>query len=256
MNTTIKPFDDINVRKAVVAGMDRNALLLTRGGKFVGDMATHFLPPGTAGFEEAGGAKGTGVDFLSEDGSPLPDVSAKYFKAAGFASGKYEGTEKILMVGSNAGVAAKTSEVVKQNLEKMGFQVTMRLVAPQTMYTRYCNVPKAKVAVCPNVGWIRDFADGQTMLSPTFAGKNILPQGNSNWPELDDPTINAAIDKAEIAPVEQRAQLWGDIDKQVTATAAAIPWIWDKQALVQSKNVEGVIAQNNSQWDLAWTSLK
>src|SRR6478752_3264543 len=141
MNTTIKPFDDINVRKAVVAGMDRNALLLTRGGKFVGDMATHFLPPGTAGFEEAGGAKGTGVDFLSEDGSPLPDVSAKYFKAAGFASGKYEGTEKILMVGSNAGVAARTSEVVKQQLEKMGFQVTMRLVAPQTMYTRYCNVP-------------------------------------------------------------------------------------------------------------------
>ena len=121
---------------------------------------------------------------------------------------------------------------------------------------KYRNVPKAKVAVCPNVGWIRDFADGQTMLSPTFAGKNILPQGNSNWPELDDPTINAAIDKAEIAPVEQRAQLWGDIDKQVTATAAAIPWIWDKQALVQSKNVEGVIAQNNSQWDLAWTSLK
>ena len=106
------------------------------------------------------------------------------------------------------------------------------------------------------MGWIRDFADGQTMLSPTFAGKNILPQGNSNWPELDDPKINDAIDKAEIAPVEQRAQLWGDIDKMVTESAAAIPWIWDKQALVQSKNVEGVIAQNNSQWDLAWTSIK
>src|SRR3954447_22339245 len=160
MNTKIKPFDDLNVRKAVTAGMDRQALLLTRGGKLVGDVATHFLAPGIAGFEEAGGMKGTGVDFLSVDGKPLPDVSAEYFKKAGYASGKYEGTEKILMVGSNAGVAAKTSEVVKQNLEKMGFQVTMRLVAPQTMYTRYCNVPKAKVAVCPNVGWIRDFADG------------------------------------------------------------------------------------------------
>ncbi|MDA0181600.1 ABC transporter substrate-binding protein [Solirubrobacter phytolaccae] len=256
LNTTIKPFDDANIRKAVSAGMDRNALLLTRGGKTVGDMATHFLPPGTAGFEEAGGAEGTGVDFLSADGAPLPDVSAKYFKAAGFASGKYEGTEKLLMVGSNAGVAAKTAEVAKESLTNMGFNVQLRLVEPQIMYTRYCNVPKADVAICPNVGWIRDFADGQTMLSPTFAGKNILPEGNSNWPQLNDEAINAKIDEAEIAPVDQRAQLWGEVDKMVTATAAAIPWIWDKQALIQSKNVAGVIAENNSQWDLAWTSLK
>jgi peptide/nickel transport system substrate-binding protein len=256
LNTTIKPFDDINVRKAILAGMDRNALLLTRGGKTVGDMATHFLPPGTAGFEEAGGAKGTGVDFLSPDGKPLPDVSAKYFKAAGFASGKYEGTEKLLMVGSNAGVAAKTAEVAKENLEKMGFQIQLRLVEPQTMYTRYCNVPKAEVAICPNVGWIRDFADGQPVLSPTFAGKNILDQGNSNWSQLDDPKINDAIDAAEIAPVEQRAQLWGDIDRMITESAVAIPWIWDKQALIQSKNVAGVVAEYNSQWDISWTSLK
>jgi len=199
---------------------------------------------------------GTGVDFLTTDGKPNMEVSAKYFKAAGFESGKYEGSEKLLMVGSNVGVAAKTAEVAKENFEKMGFTVQMRLVQPQTMYTRYCNVPKAEVAICPNVGWIRDFADGQPVLSPTFAGKNILPQGNSNWPELDDPKINEAIDKAEIAPVEQRAQLWGEIDKMVTASAAAIPWIWDKQALVQSKNVQGVIAEYNSQWDLAWTSIK
>ena len=203
MNTTVKPFDDINVRKAVIAGFDRNALLLTRGGKLVGDIATHFLPPGIAGFEEAGGNKGTGVDFLSVDGKPLPELSAEYFKAAGYASGKYEGTEKILMVGSNAGVAAKTAEVAKENLERMGFKVQMRLVQQQTMYTRYCNTPSAKVAICPNVGWLKDFADGQTMLDPTFNGKNILEQGNSNWAELDDPTINKAMDKAELLPKER-----------------------------------------------------
>ncbi len=158
MNMTVKPFDDINVRKAVSAGFDRNALLLTRGGKLVGDIATHYLPPGIAGFEEAGGMKGTGVDFLSVDGKPQPELSAEYFKKAGYASGKYEGTEKILMVGSNAGVAAKTAEVAKENLERMGFKVQMRLVQQQTMYTRYCNTPSANVAVCPNVGWLKDFA--------------------------------------------------------------------------------------------------
>jgi len=255
MNMTVKPFDDENVRKAVSAGFDRNALLLTRGGKVVGDMATHYLPPGIAGFEEAGGNKSS-VDFLSADGKPQPELSAEYFKKAGYASGKYEGTEKILMVGSNVGVAAKTAEVAKENFEKMGFQVQMRLVQPQTMYTRYCNTPSADVAVCPNVGWLKDFADGQTILSPTFNGKNILEQGNSNWSELDDPAINKAMDDAEILPVDQRAAAWAEIDKQVTAKAPAIPWIWDKTPLIQSENVNGVASVSNSQWELAWTSLK
>jgi peptide/nickel transport system substrate-binding protein len=255
MNMTVKPFDDENVRKAVSAGFDRNALLLTRGGKVVGDMATHYIPPGIAGFEEAGGNKSS-VDFLSDDGQPLPDVSAEYFKKAGYASGKYEGTEKILMVGSNVGVAAKTAEVAKANFEKMGFQVQMRLVQPQTMYTRYCNTPSSDVAVCPNVGWLKDFPDGQTILSPTFNGKNILEQGNSNWSELDDPTINKAMDDAELLPKDQRAAAWAAIDKQVTAKAPAIPWIWDKTPLIQSENVNGVASVSNSQWELAWTSLK
>ena len=47
MNTAIKPFDDINVRKAVIAAFDRTAMRLTRGGALVGDIATHFLPPGS-----------------------------------------------------------------------------------------------------------------------------------------------------------------------------------------------------------------
>jgi peptide/nickel transport system substrate-binding protein len=256
MNSSVEPFDDLNVRKAVAAGMDRNAIRLTRGGELLGKIATHYLPPGMAGFEEAGGEKGTGVDFLSVDGKPQPEVSAKYFKAAGYASGKYEGTEKILMVGSNAGVAAKTAEVVKENLERMGFQVQMRLVAQNTMYTRYCNTPSANVAVCPNVGWIKDFADGQTILAPTFAGKNILEQGNSNWGELDDPAINEAIEKAELLPKEERAAAWGEIDKMVTAQVPVIPWIWDNQPLIQSANVNGVASESNSMWELPWTSLK
>jgi peptide/nickel transport system substrate-binding protein len=256
MNTKIKPFDDINVRKAVSAGFDREAMRLTRGGALIGDIATHFIMPGTPGFEEAGGMQGPGNDFLPADGKPKLAVAAEYFKKAGFASGKYEGTEPILMVGSNTGVATKAAEVTKAQFEKLGFKVQLRLVNQNTMYTRYCNTPAAKVAVCPNVGWIRDFADGQTVLGPTFNGKNILDQGNSNWSQLDDPAINKAMDDAEALPAEQRAAAWGNIDKMVTAQAPAIPWLWDKQALIRSPNVNGVATKFNAQWDLNFTSLK
>ncbi len=256
MNTTIKPFDNINVRKAVSAAFDRQAMRLTRGGALIGDIATHYIMPGTPGFDEAGGQNGTGVDFLSKDGAPNMALAAEYMKKAGYPSGKYTGTDPILMVGSNTGIATKAAEVTKEQFEKLGFKVQLRLVNQNTMYTRFCNTPSAKVAVCPNVGWIKDFADGQTVLDPTFNGKNILDQGNSNWPQLNDPAINKAMDDAEILPAEKRAAAWGAIDKQVTGLAVAIPWLWDKQAILESSNVNGVATQFNAQWDLNFTSLK
>ncbi|HEY6693007.1 MAG TPA: ABC transporter substrate-binding protein [Solirubrobacteraceae bacterium] len=256
MNTTIKPFDDINVRKAVIAGFNRDAMRLVRGGELVGDIPTHLLPPGLPGFEQAGGLKGPGLDFMSHPAGDAA-LSAEYFKKAGYASGKYEGKQTLLMVGTSEGVAEKAAEVAKENFEKMGFKVRLRLVTQDAMYTRFCNSPPAKVAICPNVSWGKDFADAQTILDPTFNGKNIVQQGNSNWPELDVPAINEAMDKAELlTDPKERAAAWAKIDTMVTEQAPLVPWIWDKQALLRSADTNGAVSEFNSMWDLAWTSLK
>jgi peptide/nickel transport system substrate-binding protein len=256
MNTTVKPFDDLNVRRAVIAGFDRDAMRLTRGGALVGDMPTHLLNPGIPGFEEAGGMKGPGFDFLANPAGDA-NLAAEYFKKAGYASGKFDGGQELLMVGTSEGVAQKAAEVAKENFEKLGFKVRLRLVTQDSMYTKFCNVPKADVAICPNYGWLKDFADGQTFLDPTFNGKNILPANNSNISELDDPKINAAMRDAEVLtdPAE-RAKAWGEIDKMITAQAPVIPWIWDKQPLIRSKDVNGVVNRFNSQWDLSFSSIR
>jgi len=256
MNTRIKPFDDINVRKAVIAGFDRNAMRLSRGGAILGDVPTHFIPPGLAGYEEAGGAKGPGLDFMSKpEGDPA--LAAEYFKKAGMSSGKFEGSGEVLMVGTSEGVAQKAAEVAKENFEKLGFKVRLRLVTQDSMYTKFCNVPKADVALCPNVGWSKDFADAQTILDPTFNGENIIPQNNSNWPQLDDPKINSAMNKAkQLKEPAERAKAWADADKMITEQAPAVNWIWDKTPLIASGNVNAVASQYNTQWDVAWTSLK
>jgi peptide/nickel transport system substrate-binding protein len=256
MNSTIKPFDNINVRKAVIAGFDREAMRLARGGELVGDIPTHQIPPGIPGFDEAGGLKGPGLDFMSHPSGDMA-LAAEYFKKAGYPSGKYTGGKELLMVGTAEGVAQKAAEVAKENFERMGFKVRMRLVTQDAMYTRFCNSPPADVAICPNVSWGKDFADAQTILDPTFNGKNIVQAGNSNWPELNDPKINAAMDKAEVlTDPKQRAEAWGKIDDMVTAAAPAVPWIWDKQALIRSGDVNGAVSEFNSMWDLSWTSLK
>jgi peptide/nickel transport system substrate-binding protein len=257
LNTQEPPFDDINVRKAVIAGSNRTDLRNTRGGELVGPVATHFLPPDFPGFEEAGGLEGTGLDFVSNpDGDPA--VSAEYFKKAGMSSGKCEGPDcTITMVGDDSPPGSDTAEVFKSQLEEMGFDVNFQKVTHDIMYTKFCSVPENAPDVCPNVGWLKDFNDGQSMLDPTFNGQNVVPENNSNWPQLNVEAINKAIDDAAlIDDLDARNQAWGDVDTQITEQAPAVPWVWDNQANIQSADVAGVINKFNANWDLSFTSLK
>jgi peptide/nickel transport system substrate-binding protein len=255
LNTQIPPFDDIDVRKAVLAAADREALRLTRGGELIGPIATHFIPPEIPGYEEAGGAEGPGLDFLADPNGD-PELAAQYMRDAGFESGKYEGNEEILMVGDDTGVGRKTAEVTLELLESLGFEVDFQPVTHDAMYTKFCNVPAEEVHVCPNVGWLKDFNDPQTILDPTFNGENILPENNSNWPQLDVPEINKAMEEAKtINDPEERAQAWGEIDNMITEQAPAIPWVWDYGANLRSENVNGVVNKFNSSWDLNFTSI-
>jgi peptide/nickel transport system substrate-binding protein len=258
MDTSRPPFDDLNVRKAVLAGFDRNAARQQRGGEALGPIAQHYIPPGMAGFEESGGAEGwtSEQDWMAK---PEGDraLASEYFKEAGMSSGKYEGSEKVLLVADNAEPDRSVAQITEQQLSEMGFDVTLRLVTRDTMYTKFCNVPKSEVNVCPSVGWLQDFSDPQTMLDPTFNGENIIPAQNSNWPELDVPEINSAIDDAKlVSDPAERAQAWADVNKMIVDQAPAIPYMWDYQHTAVSPNVRGVQNGYSTIWDLNFTSIR
>ncbi|HZV72316.1 MAG TPA: ABC transporter substrate-binding protein [Conexibacter sp.] len=257
LNTAIPPFNDANLRKAVAAALDREQMRRVRGGEVIGDVASHFLYPGVLGFEQAGGSKGTGVDFLA---NPTGDraVALKYMKAAGYPSGKYTGGAKLQVVGLAGAPDSNDAEIVNQTLQDLGFKTNLKLVESSVMYARFCALPRARVNVCPNVGWVRDFADPQTVLDLAFNGKYILPENNPNWPQLNDPTVNAAIGRAELAVGnDARASAWADVDRKVTATGAAIPWLWDRQPNIWSADVRCVPQLwNLGHCDLVYSSLK
>jgi peptide/nickel transport system substrate-binding protein len=257
LNTAIPPFDDENLRKAFAAALDREQMRQVRGGESIGDIASHFLYPGVNGFEEAGGEEGTGVDFLA---SPTgdPAVVEKYMRAAGYPDGRYTGDETVLVVGMTGDPSDKNAQIVDQTLRDLGFRTNFRLVDPSVVYSRFCALPRARVHVCANVGWIGDFSDPQTILDAPFNGEFIAPENNPNLSQLDDPEINRAIADAElIHDPEERARAWGEIDREITATAAAVPWLWDKQPVVFSADVRCVPQLwNQGHCDLAATSLE
>ena len=254
LNSAIPPFNDANIRKAVNAATNRNALIQTRGGPLIGKPATHIIPPGMGGFEEAGGYKSK-YDFLKNPNGNM-GVAKKYMKAAGFANGKYNGPE-ILMVGDDQPPASKAGEAFLEVLKSLGFKVRYRQVPHDVMYSKFCQVPKAKVNVCPNTAWGKDFFDAESMLFPTFYGKNIVPSGNVNYPQLNDPTINKMMEDArKLTDQAARDKAWGAIDDKISAGAYVVPWIWDNDVNLESSNVNGVQNKFNASWDVTYTSLK
>ncbi len=256
LNTAIPPFDDVNVRRAVVAGIDREAIRLAAGGKIRGDLSTHFLPPSIPGFDQAGGVKGPSLDFLAHPKGNR-ELAADYFRKAGYASGRYEGQDEVFVVGINDPRSQRASEIIQRALTDMGFKVRLKMVAADAFFTKYCTVPKAEVNMCTGWGWVRDFPDGQTILDPTFNGEQIKPQGNSNVSQLNVPAINRAMAHAEsLSDPAERARAWGEIDRQVTAQAPAIPGIWSNQPVVRSKDVAAVANPNLAGWDFTFTSLR
>jgi peptide/nickel transport system substrate-binding protein len=256
LNTAIPPFDDANVRKAVAAALDREQMRRVRGGEVIGDIGSHFLYPGVQGFEQAGGLAGTGVDFLAH---PEGDraLAARYMRAAGYPDGRYTGDETIQVVGLAGAPDSNDAQIFDQTLKDLGFKTNLKVVDSGVMYGRFCGVPRARVHACPNVGWIRDFADPQTVLDLAFNGNYIFPENNPNWPQLNDPAINRAMARAELAVGEQaRASAWAEIDRMITATAAAVPWLYDRQPNVFAKDVRCVPELwNQGHCDFAYSSL-
>jgi peptide/nickel transport system substrate-binding protein len=263
LNTTKKPFDNINVRKAVIAAFDREALLLTRGGREVGPIAQHYIPPGVPGFEESGGEKGFDEFDFMRNPKGDPNLAREYMlkaKAEGVPvsdDGKYTGGEKLLTIATNADPGLQTATVAQGQLEQLGFKLNFRQVPQDTLYTRFCNVPSTDWVICPNVGWFRDFTDPQSVLEPTFKGAAIKPQGNVNYSELDVPAIDDAMTKASTIPAgPERNQAWADINRRVVAEAPGIPYSWDDSFNLASDDVQGVVNGYTTVWDFAYSSLK
>lgn len=254
MNTRLMPFDDLDVRRAVVAGFDRAGMLDAIGGSLAGQVANHYIPPDMPGFVEGGGTKGTGSPLYA---APRGDrkLAARYLRRAGYRSGRYTGNRVITAVSSDDSTGAAVGRSARRSLQRLGFRVRLRLVSLDRMF-QMCGQPAQKIHVCPFLGWFRDFPDAETIVDPLFHGRNIHPQGNSNVAQLNDPKINRAIDAAKgLVDPKARADAWAAIDRQVVELAPAVAMFWPKAVGVRSADVNAVPNWLYGSWDLSFTGL-
>ena len=147
-----------------------------RGGKFIGDIPTHYLPPGIPGFEEAGGLKGPGYDFLNNPRGNMA-LAQEYMKKAGYPSGKYTGTKTLLMVGRQRRPGQGPGTGRAAQIEKLGSRSSSALSRRTRCTTSSARSRPRRSASAATAGWFKDFIDPQSMLEVTFKGAAIVTNG-------------------------------------------------------------------------------
>jgi peptide/nickel transport system substrate-binding protein len=255
MNTTLPPLDDVNVRRAIVAGFDRRAVQQTFGGPDAVAVATHAIGPSAPGFEASGGFEGPeDADWLRKPEGDL-DLAARYLRRAGYASGRYEGREPLVLVGVK-GPFSNLTEIQRSSLERLGFRLRVRSFDPETAFVKWCGVPSRKVHFCLQQSNL-DVPDPRNLIEPFYSGDAIVPEGNQNVSQIDEPEIDAAIRRAAaIADADARVDAWAQADRVIARYAPVVPLFWPKIPYVASEDVSPVINRTNGYPDPTFMDIR
>jgi len=163
---------------------------------------TSILPPGTAGRVE--------YDPLGIEGVNTDPQRAKELLAEAGAEG-YE--IKFLFATDDALSVAGKNEIVK-GLEEAGFKATPIASTQETIRTDRTDYD-SPINVRSS-GWCSDWPSGGSWFPAQWAGELVGLEGMPNPTNLDDPKVNAEINRIlDELPPEEAAGAWGELDKMI-----------------------------------------
>jgi peptide/nickel transport system substrate-binding protein len=248
MNTEIAPLNNVNVRRALIAAVDRDAVRQLYGGTLDGPLQTQYLPPGIPGFSLAGGLSGPSLDFMEHPSGDLT-LARSYLVKAGYPNGRLDATFNFPI--ESDPIAQRVAEVIRTDLAPLGITVHPEIVTASED-NHQCDTPKIEPALCLT-GFEADFGDGEAMLQPDFYGPSIASSNNEDTSLLNDPVVNEAISKADTLPTGlDRNKAWAFVDDLISADAPGIPDAFGVNYLPESRDVHGVVTAELG-WDLSYS---
>ena len=182
-------------------------------------------------------------------------VAAKYMRLAGYPSGKYTGSRRSRS-SARTNPSAEDAEIVDQTLKNLGFKTKLTLVEQAAMYSKYCGT-RPKRSTCAQTS-----AGAQISVIPRRYSTSRSTARTSSPTETttgcsNNPQINKAMKAAETVVGTSQGRKRGRRLTGLRGEAVAIPFDWDKDPNVESKDVAGVgDLWNTGPWDYSYTSLK
>ena len=218
-NIAKKPTDDVEVRKAIAHGLDREAVVENfYSGR--GEVAKEFMPPEVVGYAD----DVTEYEFdpekskqlLQEAGLTLP-VAIEFWYPSD-VSRPYMPDPK------------RNFEAFKASLEQSGFRVTPKTAPWSPDYLGAVDEGRAGLYL---LGWTGDFGDPDNFVGTFFQN----PQ--KAW-GFENPEIHGVLDDAETeTDLDAREGLYQEANRRIMDFLPGVPYVHTKPALAFAANVSG-----------------
>ncbi|MFG2954543.1 ABC transporter substrate-binding protein [Streptomyces sp. NPDC048291] len=200
---------DVKVRQAINWAWPHQQLQTIRGGRSTSELATTILSPVTPGY--------TKFDLYGVDKKPGGDAA----KAKALLKEAGQEGYKLVIAYQQSDNAVKQAVAIKNALEAAGFTVVNKQIDKTTFYTQIGKIDNGYDLFA--AGWSPDWPNGYSVFYPCWSGENI-GDGRSNYAQLNDPSVNKAINAAaKIADTAAANKAWGAVDKQIMELSAVVP---------------------------------
>ncbi|WP_210577276.1 ABC transporter substrate-binding protein [Streptomyces sp. GESEQ-4] len=222
---SVKPFDNIECRKAVLYGANHVSLQTARGGPIAGgDIGTNMLPPSVPGSE---GQKYDPYKMATDN----KDGNAAEAKKALAACGKPNGFKTTIAVRNNKPVEVATAQSLQASLKKIGITADIdQFDGSQTsgIIGSPSNVVKKGYGIII-MGWGPDFPTVQGYGMPLWDSKYILESGNNNFALIKDKAIDGLFDDyvTELDDAK-KTEISTEINHKVMEGAYYLPFVFEK----------------------------
>jgi ABC-type transport system substrate-binding protein len=209
MNVEMPPFDNIELRRAIAAAINRDELSKVRSASLRPGNTP--VPPAVAGFDPSIGQKydyQAALEHMKRAGYPYDPVT----KTGGYP-------HVIPYTVYKTGISEYTGQVLAQQLAKIGIRIEIRIVNYPTFIA--LRGRRNGAAFGPGM-WAQDYPEAGSFLEPLFHSRSIADEDANNWSFYKNPRVDELIDRARAEPDEaRRVAIYKDAQRIICDDA---PW--------------------------------
>ncbi|BBC32776.1 ABC transporter substrate-binding protein [Streptomyces graminofaciens] len=234
INTKVKPFDNVECRKAVQYAINKVSAQTAMGGPIRGDVASTVLPTDIPGYEK--------FDlYATKDNKGDVAKAKEHLKACG-----QEKIKTSISARSDRQSEVDAATTIVADLKKVGIDATIKQYPSSKYFSDYAGVPNFTKK--QNIGlimmqWGADWPTGYGFLQQIVHGKAIGQSGNTNLSQLNDPAVNKLLDDA-IGNTDEAARnkAYAEVDKKVMEQAVIVPLTYFKVLLYRSPYATNLVS--------------
>jgi ABC-type transport system substrate-binding protein len=244
MNVQMPPFDRLEVRRAVAAAIDRDAVAKLRGGFIV--PADRMVPAGVLGHDASFPGQRfdlqAALGYMQQAGMPFDPATGR---------GGYPETIDYLAPADSFDL--QFAELVQQQLARIGIRIRLKSLSWPAYLAQ---IGRRNTVRMGAAGWTADFDDPSDFFEPILSSKAIQDEDSQNYAFFSDAELDALIERGrrETLPAK-RNEIYRRAEEIVREQA---PWAVAygyRRYEVQQGYVRGYQAHPHAQQDIGMVWL-